>query len=166
MTEDELIEFMNDPDRLGPAVGRFGFCYGPAPACAALDEGIRQFVWFKTEREALEFLQENAAGLGMGVAYLDHNRVRDAVSDIVGRQLVHKGNGSAFLNSLNVALETFIVIEWLGSFEDLLLDTEAFPSRLRSRFAEEEEKPLTGGGYLQQGDQVEFARWLSTSTSF
>lgn len=166
MTEDELIEFMNNPERLGPAVGRFGFCYGPAPACAALDEGIRQFLWFATERESLEFLQENAVGLGMGVAYLDHSRAREAVGDLVERQLARRGNSAAFLNSLNVSLETFIVIEWLGSFEDLLLSTEAFPSRMRSRFAEEEAKPLTNGGYLQQGDKVEFARWLSESTSF
>lgn len=147
MTEDEIIALVNRHAEVRPAPGSAGIFYRDAPSCAALGGGYGQFLWFDGMRELLEFLCEHVHDLGMGPMYLDHSKLREQAEHFVSRTINDELPLPSLINQLNIALEGFIEIEWVGLFEDLVIGLDAFPLKLREDF-------LSGRGAVTTGDLV------------
>lgn len=134
MEEQEFITLVNQLAEVRPAPGFAGVFYRDAPSCAALGGGYGQFLWFADMAALLEFLREHVHDLGMGPMYLDHSKLRQQAEHFVERAIEGELHLSALINQLNIALEGFVEIEWIGHFEDLVLGLDSFPMKLRGEF--------------------------------
>ena len=136
MTEDEMIELLNRRASIRPTPGMAGVFYRDAPACAALGGGYGQFLWFEGMPGLLEFLRDHAhdMNLGMGPMYMEHQKLRDQAANFTQKAIDGDLPMTALVNQLNIALEGFVEIEWIGLFEELILGLEGFPMKLREEF--------------------------------
>lgn len=134
MEQHDFLRLVNELAELRPRSGFAGFFYRDAPSCVALGGGYGQFLWFEDMEALLAFLGEHVHDLGMGPMYLDHSKVRQQARHFVERASQGEIPLPALVNQLNIALEGFIEIEWLGLFEDLVLGLENFPMKVREEF--------------------------------
>jgi hypothetical protein len=147
MTEDEFIDLVNRHAETRPTSGMSGVFYRDAPSCAALGGGYGQFLWFADMAALLEFLREHVHDLGMGPMYLDHSKLRQQAEHFLERAAEGELPLQTLVNQLNIALEGFVEIEWIGHFEDLVIGLEKFPMKLREEF-------IFSTGGVPEGDLV------------
>ena len=162
MEEQEFIDLVNQLAQVRPAPGHAGVFYSDSPSCAGLSSGAGQFLWFGGMRELLEFLRDHVHDLGMGPMYLDHSKLREQADHFVGRAIDGDLPLAALINQLNIALEGFIEIEWVGLFEDLVIGLDAFPLKLREDFLSERGAITTGGKAISNAQVPEFVDFLAS----
>jgi hypothetical protein len=136
MDENEMIELINHHAELTPEPGMAGVFYRDTPSSAALSSGTGQFLWFACMAETLEFLRDHAhdMNLGMGPMSMDPQPLRDQVEHFVDRAIAGDLPPNAMVTQLNIALEGYVEIDWVGQFEDLVLGEDDFALDVRRSF--------------------------------
>ena len=159
-----MIELLNRRATLKPSSGMAGVFYSSAPSCAALDSGCGQFLWFESMPALLEFLRDHAhdMNLGMGPMSMEHQKLRDQAARAVERAIEGELPLPPMIVQLNIALEGFVEIEWIGLFEDLVLGTDDFSKHVRKSFKGEGESTSDRDSGLTNDEVPQFAEFLSS----
>ena len=134
--EEKFIILLNQLAETRPASGMTGLYYHDSPACAAFSSGSGQFLWFADMSKLLEFLRNHAHDLAPGPMYLDHAKLKEQAAHFIDRAIEGDLPMEALINQLNIALEGFVEIDWMGQFEDLVLSLDDFPVLVRQDFFE------------------------------
>ena len=130
--ESEMESLFQEIFERDPRENKFGFFqYGDR--AASQGGGVGAFMWFPTEDERQEFLTSCLSIIHSGCngeSEFESQQVllNDALSDSMEDQVPV---------SYNVAMKGISQVEWIGTFDNLLLSGSSFAQKMRSRFRDE-----------------------------
>jgi hypothetical protein len=134
-----------------PSVAPFGYLSGGS---FVLDT-TRVFSWFETVDELLHSLLESEPR----IYDLEHEQVEEHKSRVAGILAAIRSGGftSELRTQLNAETKDYLVIEWWGTFDELMGGDSEFAQEVRMRFRDDE-----GVGPVTAEEIEEFKEFLTT----
>ena len=136
MNKEKAIQIGDDAMNRDPRKANYGLFSGGS---FVLDSS-KVFMWFETIQELIYFIK-NAEPLIFDLDAEEIKKYEDEITPIL-EKVLKDGLTSELQNQINDISKAFMVIEWWGSFSDLVSNKSEFSKNLIEDFFEQiEEEP-------------------------
>ena len=136
MNKEKAIQIGDDAMNRDPRKANYGLFSGGS---FVLDSS-RVFMWFETIQELIYFIK-NAEPLIFDLDAEEIKKYEDEITPIL-EKVLKDGLTSELQNQINDISKAFMVIEWWGSFSDLVSNKSEFSKNLILSFAFQKMKHL------------------------